>query len=69
MNAPTTRGGLLSAFAIALCLTAAGGCGSQNIPLAEVPPDATEKVLKAQVEPAKPQRLPPKNQMSQGRPY
>lgn len=63
MNTPNT-----AALGLALCLVVAG-CDSTDIPLAQVPPDATEKVLKTQTKPAKPLPLPPQNQMSKGQPY
>jgi hypothetical protein len=73
MNAPWNRKQAghapVLAFALGLGLVAASGCGSEEITLADAPPDATEKVLKAQPKPTKSQRLPPKDQMSQGRPY
>ncbi len=48
----------------------APGCGTEEITLAQVPADATEKVQKGQTKPvAKADRLPPQNQQSQGRPY
>jgi hypothetical protein len=67
MTRPPKLASLIPVFALALF--AAQGCGSENIKLAEVPPDATEAVLKAQPKETKPQPLPPKGQMSQGRPY
>jgi hypothetical protein len=75
MNAPWNRKQaghapvLALALGLGLGLLAASGCGSEEITLADAPPDATEKVLKAQPKPTKAQRLPPKEQMSQGRPY
>ncbi len=57
--------------AVAAALAAAPGCGgSDEVKLADAPPDATEKVLKSQTRPtAKAQTLPPAGQQSQGRPY
>ncbi|MDR3639599.1 MAG: hypothetical protein P4L84_37710 [Isosphaeraceae bacterium] len=69
MTTPKTPAGSASAIALALFLLVAPGCNTQDIELAEVPPDATEKVLKAQIKPKKPQPLPPQNQMSKGQPY
>jgi hypothetical protein len=69
MTMPPKPAGLGLVFTLALGLFAAQGCSSENIKLAEVPPDATETVLKAQPKQTKPQPLPPKGQMSEGRPY
>jgi hypothetical protein len=69
MTMPPKPAGLVPVFALAVALFAAQGCGSENIKLAEVPADATETVLKAQPKETRPQPLPPKGQMSQGRPY
>jgi hypothetical protein len=71
MNAPWNRKQArhTPVLALALGLLAASGCGSEEITLADAPPDATEKVLKAQPKPTKAERLPPKEQLSQGRPY
>jgi hypothetical protein len=61
---------LAPSLSLAVALLAASGCGTEEITLAEVPADATEKVEKGQTKPvAKADRLPPKNQQSQGRPY
>jgi hypothetical protein len=55
---------------LALGLTAMPGCGGpEEVRLAEVPADATEKVLKAQPKPSAREKLPPSDQQSQGRPY
>jgi hypothetical protein len=51
-------------------LLLAPGCGSEAIPIASVPADATEKVEKGQTKPvAKADRLPPDREQSKGRPY
>jgi hypothetical protein len=55
---------------LAAALLAASGCGGEDVTIAQVPADATEKVRQGQTKPvAKAEILPPKNQQSQGRPY
>ena len=61
---------IATALSLAAALLAAAGCNTQEIKMAEVPADATEKVKSGQTKPvAKADRLPPNNQQSQGRPY
>jgi hypothetical protein len=61
---------LAPSLSLATALLAASGCGTENITVAQVPADATEKVEKGQTKPvARAELLPPKNQQSQGRPY
>jgi hypothetical protein len=55
---------------LAIALLAASGCGTEKITLAEVPADATAKVEQGRSQPvAKADRLPPKREQSQGRPF
>jgi hypothetical protein len=61
---------LAAALSLAAASLVAAGCGTEEVTLAQVPADATEKVVNGQTKPvAKADRLPPKNQQSQGRPY
>ena len=61
---------LAPTLALATALLTATGCGTEEIKLADVPADATEKVEKGQTRPVPgADRLPPKGEQSQGRPY
>ena len=69
-TAPRRASALAPTLALAAALSVTTGCGTEEVKLAEVPADATEKVEKGQTKPvAKADRLPPKGQQSQGRPY
>ena len=61
---------LATSLSLAGSLLVAAGCQNDEIKLADVPADATEKVKQGQTKPvAKADRLPPRNQQSEGRPY
>ena len=68
--APPRAALLAPILSLSAALLAASGCGGEDVTIAQVSADVTEKVRKGQTKPvAKAQLLPPKNQQSQGRPY
>jgi hypothetical protein len=61
---------LAPTLSLAATLLVAQGCGTEEITLAQVLADATEKVQKGRIKPvAKADCSPPQNQQSQGRSY
>jgi hypothetical protein len=68
---PSPRRAHALALTLALAaLAAAPGCGTEEIKLAQVPADATEKVVRGQTKPVrKAALLPPEREQSKGRPY